>query len=690
MFFTKRLKARLSTIVPILTLMGTIALASAVHCGNDARGGLTGFAQGAPETIAGLEPARVSSIHVAVGTEVKAGQLIASLDTSAVDAEIAIAQAEKIRIEAEVRAERSALGRRLDLDRETIEREATREREDLVRLNAESHALDSEIERVKKLVAEHHVVAAELVPMNLRRAQIASLAREKPRTLSILTRQLGDAVRRRNEVDDTTSPTAVKLDADLLVVQRRIELLEKRRANHLVRATGNGRVVSLEKQPGETVAGGEPIVKLVSATNRVVVCVPERRSLGLRDGDAARLWIRGQRGAPLAGRVASLGPIVAELPPRCWSTPKLPMWGREITLTIDAPLEVVVGEAFDVAIDGSAAPPLATTNNGVPVAKKSGGPGAEDAGGSSRLEPRLMTVPPSLARRTRFEPSGVLVRPNETRYLLVSDDTGIKDGPDEKRPWLFSMDAAGVVDPAPVAITGVNAIDDLESIAAGEGGELYVLSSQSYNRKDRRKAPRSALLRLRPAGSGFAVDGEAHLAEALDLAPERAASLGLANGTRDLDVEGMAFHDGALYLGVKAPLDARGHAMVWKIASPDALFDASTRGATKLERAGMETWGHARVDVEVDGKAVPGGISELLFVGDTLVIASTPSTADGAAGALWRVDHPRGGALSAQLVRRFPGRKPEGLAPSLTSGKLMVVFDAGSATPSFLETPWPL
>jgi hypothetical protein len=300
-----------------------------------------------------------------------------------------------------------------------------------------------------------------------------------------------------------------------------------------------------------------------------------------------------------------------------------------------------------------------------------------------------MTVPPSLARRTRFEPSGILARPAANRYLVVSDDTGFKNGADDGRPWLFAMDAAGKVDPAPIPIAGVTTIDDLESIASGEDGEIYVLASQSHTSKDRRKPARSALLRLRPEGTGFRVDGEVHLAETLDLAPDRAAALGLLAGTRGLDIEGMAFRAGALFFGLKAPLDAHGKAMIWKVATPSALFDLSTSGTKKLERAGMDLWGHARVDVEIGGSTVPGGISELLFQGDSLVIASTPSTVDGAAGALWHVERARGGDLAAHLVRRFPGRKPEGLAPSLAAGKLMVAFDAGSATPSFLEMPWP-
>lgn len=684
----QRIKSKLSSAMPVFTVLGTLGLAYGVYRADDARGGITGFAQGIPETASALESARVAAVHVEVGTEIEAGQLIATLDTAAVDGEVAVAHAEKGRIEAELRAQKMMFGRRLDVDRENIEREARKESEALLELTAESRVLDHEIDRVTKLVAEHQAVAADLAPLSLRRAHLASLTTEKPRTIGILERQLNAASRRRQDIDDEAMGTGAKLTAELLVVQRRIDLLERRRAGLVVRAARKGRVLSIEKQPGEVATAGEPLVKLVSASHRVVACVPERRALGIREGDAARLWVRGQRGAPLAARLVTLGPIVSELPPRCWPNPKLPIWGREITLAIDTPIEVVVGEAFDVMLDGTPAPPLPVNADATPVATKAGGPAADTAPSLTRFEPHLMTMPPALARRTRFEPSGILARPNEGRYLIVSDDTGIKNGTDDGRPWLFWMDGAGSVDAAPVPIQGVETIDDLESITAGDDGEIYVLSSQSRNKHDRRRPARSALLRLRPGHTGFTVDGEVHLAELLEQSPEHATSLGLANGTRDLDIEGMSFHGGALYLGVKAPVDAQGDAMIWKVASPKVLFGPGSE--KRLQGAGLAAWGHVHLDLDVDGSTVRGGISDLLFDGDdSLVIASTPSTAEAAAGGLWRVPQAGGGALKPELVRRFPGRKPEGMSRSLNAGKLMIVFDAGSATPSFLEMPWP-
>lgn len=686
----KRLKTRLASGVPVVVMLGTFGAAGVVYRSTDGGGRMMGFAQGVPQAVSAPEAARVAAVHVAVGSDVEPGQLIASLDTSVIDAEIAIAQAEKGRLEASLRSEQTSLGRRLDVDRDALEREVAKEREEEKRFAAEASALQAEIDRVAKLVDSHQAVASDLAQMKLRHAQLQSILAEKPRTIGVLSKQLAAAGQRKQEAVDPSSATK-RVDAEVLVLQRRIELLEKRRSSYMLRANQRGKVAALDKQPGETANVGDSVVKLVTTTNRVSVCVPEGRALGVREGESARLWVRGQRGAPLTGKTVALGAIVSELPSRCWPSPTVRTWGREAIVELDTNMDIVAGEGFTVAFDGTRVPPAATPSTSPPIANVGDllVPNAEANSGSTRPEPRAMTLAPGLTNRTRFEPSGIVARTAENRYLVVSDDTGINRGPNEGRPWIFAMDESGAVAADPIVIEGIAAIDDLEAIAAGDGGEIYVLASQSHNKKGARPHARSAMLRLRADGARFRVDGEVHLTELLELAPDRAAALGLTNGTRELDIEGMTFHAGALYLGLKAPLDANGDAMIWKVSSPRALFDAPAGASRTLESADLTAWGHARLDVEVDGRTVSGGISELLFVDNSLALTSTPSSADAAAGALWRVDQPSGGKLSPRIVQRFPGRKPEGLAPSLTRGNLVVVFDAGESIPSVLETPWP-
>src|SRR5688572_30164018 len=107
-----RMKERLATGMPVVLMVGTFGLAGVVYRGTDGGGRMVGFAQGVSQTVAAPEPARITALHVAVGADVEPGQLVASLDTSVIDGEIAIAQAEKGRLEASLRADQSSLGRR--------------------------------------------------------------------------------------------------------------------------------------------------------------------------------------------------------------------------------------------------------------------------------------------------------------------------------------------------------------------------------------------------------------------------------------------------------------------------------------------------------------------------------------------------------------------------------------------------
>lgn len=662
------IQAGLQRFAPILCLVGTLGAAAWLHYGAESRGHVVAFAQAIPEAIAPTEMAKVVQINVHIGDEVEAGQVVATLDSTAIDTEIAVAEAEKVRLEAAMRAEQALLTRRLDVDLESLEREQALQREDQRRASAQAKALEGEVLRVKHLLDEHQAIYDDYARLDLQRASVAAVATEKPKTLQLLAKQIKAAKDRREQITNGNTEIEGKFDADIRVLERNLERLKQRRAGHVLRAAQRGRVAAIDKQPGEVAAPGDAIVRLVNTGGRVVACVPERIALGIREGDPAKLWIRGQSSSALRGKTVVLGPLVTELPARCWATPRLPMWGREVTVELANPVNVVPGQAFDVVFEPSVVP--------VTSAPKT------SAAAQAPASPLPMQLPASLARRTRFEPSGIISQQQDGRYLLVSDDTG-RDG-DEGAPWLFAMSKSGELQPEPILVRGVEELADVEAIATGDAGEIYLLSSQSYSKKGKRKSARTALLRLRKESSGYRVDGEAHLAELLDADTGKATALGLPNGTRNLDIEGLTTRQGALYLGLKAPLDADGRAMIWKIGSPTALFEGKP-----LAQVDASLWAYLRVDVEVEGKTTPGGISDLVFLADgKLALTSTPSTADGDAGALWRIDNPQTGNLTPALVKKFPGLKPEGITQSLSPDKLMVVFDTGGGAPLFEELPW--
>jgi hypothetical protein len=274
--------------------------------------------------------------------------------------------------------------------------------------------------------------------------------------------------------------------------------------------------------------------------------------------------------------------------------------------------------------------------------------------------------------------------------VVVSDDTGLP-GRDNHAPWLFTMDERGRVDEQPLRIEGLTSVNDLESIAStGRDGALLVLSSQSMSKKGKRRPDRQRMLRLVPAGKGYRVAGSTELATQLDaLGASELAALGLEQ-TVALNIEGMsATAEGGVLIGLKAPLDREGRALIWQMRTPER-FLASGR----LADAELRLRARVKLEVTAEGRTVPGGIAELLELPDgALLISATASALKTARqdGSLWRAASlgAPGEALAARRVQSFPGRKPEGLALSPRAKQIAIVFDADAGAPEWLELPWP-
>jgi hypothetical protein len=458
------------------------------------------------------------------------------------------------------------------------------------------------------------------------------------------------------------------------VVQKRLDRLRAERQALGLRSPTDGRVVALHHRAGEVVAGGQPIVSVIShMSGRVVACLSEENALTVTENDRAFLRVRGAVGEEMGGRVAALGPLVDEVPVRCRTNPVQPSWGRNVVIVLDNPADVVPGQAFTVRFEKGAP----TSSLGEALAAQ-----VAQAG-----EPMPMQVPDSLRKASRFEPSGLVWSAELNRYLVVSDDTGHK-GLSAKSPWIFTMDANGVVDGAPLPVVDGRAFNDLEGIAGGTPGTYYLLSSQSHGKKGNRPADRTAFHRIRQGGDGFQADARVLLVDALQAAGDaKLAALGIPEGTTTLDIEGLASHDGALYLGLKSPLASDGRALIWRLNQPDVLLET---GAVK--GADLELWGRVSLKAGAGGRNVPAGISELLFHSDgRLILAATPTSGDSdrVSGRLYLVSEPAPGVMEARMWRAFPGRKPEGLSHSATPGRLTVVFDAGDKNPDWVELQWP-
>lgn len=737
---------------PLVIFVVTALAALLLNGGTQTGASIIGFAGAEQVNLATAEGGRLTRVSVTAGQQVVEGQVVAQLDSSTLDAEMKVLEAEIQQLVSQVSATDAEAGRQEIMDARQLSQSVdqaqvalAKEEGALGEATARLEALTQEKTRLEALVKERLATADELAKISLEHARIAREVAERPHNISHLKEQVENAQAllkrpQRNYRETITSPIRQELE----VAERRLELLMARREQLTVKAPARGQVASVVHHVGEVIPAGETLVTLVrEIPARVVACVSEQQALEVRAGMSAVLRARDATSRALSAQVVALGPLVNEMPIRCRRSPSVPVWGREVILQLSQPASMVPGEAFDVRLDWDSASQLAGTDTiGTPAARsflenaissaegsalaltgESGqrtqttidpqATGGQASNGSAShpavvtrqaLAQRVPVKPLDLGgldgRRFNLEPSGLIWVPSLARYLVVSDDPGT-DNAGKHTPVLFALKLNGQVDASPIPVVGVASLNDLESITQASDGGLYVLASQSTNQKGKRPSDRTAFLKLQMEGTMGAEEGlgsqrltvvsEVHLAEALDALDAQAlVRLGIPGGTQELNIEGMAMGPDGLYLGLKAPLDAEGNALIWRLDQPEVFLKTGN-----LAAAGLHLHARVKVDADLEGRPAPGGIAELLFLPDgRLLIASTPSgTKEGhQGGRLWRVEapnaNPNGSTLSVELLQRFEGLKPEGLSLSPTPGEAVVVFDTGGPAPQWASIPW--
>lgn len=612
------------------------------------------------------EPGRLAELRVAPGDEVAAGQLLARLDVADIDAELAVARSELIALTDAVHAETQALHDELAERRLEAATELAKAKAHLAELgtrragsSAELKTVSEQLTRLDGALRDGLTQVDRLTELRARERMLAAEAALHPKTARAW-RELSDRITGALEaLDDERVQVRVRpLVAQVEAQQRRVEALMTRRARRALYAPVDGRVRSVLQWPGDPVLAGATLIEVVPTAPPIVLAYDlEMAGRAMRPGDAVEVATRAG-GVRLPGVVDRLGPAVIELPLRYWQHPDRPVFGRPVFVHLsEGARDLVPGEAVDVRFIG-ATPGTAIAAPREPSVQAVKPP-------ADTPSPVLLGVPDALWAKSRFEPSGAVWLPERQRFLVVSDDTGADDGDDEHLPWVFLADAAGRVDPEPLAIEGAPRLSDLEAVARHPNGDLWLVCSQSRSAKGKRPDKRKCLVRARVAEGRLVATGVTQLYDALvkALSPDQQAALGIGP---DLDIEGMTWHEGELLLGLKAPLDPEGRARIWRVRHPERVFEHGFGP----NGAAVELFGAVLLPTGADG--MPGGIADLVHDGDALRLTSTlPEGPD--VGVAWRVPLPLG-ARPPERIARWPGLKAEGLA--LGPDGWWVFFDA--------------
>lgn len=304
-------------------------------------------------------------------------------------------------------------------------------------------------------------------------------------------------------------------------------------------------------------------------------------------------------------------------------------------------------------------------------------------------EPSAVVVPHALRSHVPMvELSGLAWAPTLDRYLVIVDDSINTEEHERHGAFLLALGRNGHLDPEPVPVEGVPAIDDAESLTAGPDNTFFLLTSHAPNKKGKLKKARRQLLRMKLEGRRLKVTGELDLYQGKHDLSEQLEKVGLPKDT-PVDMEALTYHGGALFLGFKAPLLADGAAIIMRLDRATEAFDKG-----KLGPGALYPWSKVSLSVspaQGGGPPVSEGIADLQFApdGSLYLCANSPKgRPNDGGGALWRVAKPKGDRMEAKLVRRFPGLKPEGVTVAPGGRALTVVFDRNSSDP--LWTSWPL
>lgn len=649
-------------------------------------GGLTAYYRSEPDTFYGIadtkefvisseSPVEIRRIRVAQGQLVERGDTLIELHNPELELKIAQVSHELT----ELKSRKSA---HATLSKAEIRQLKAQQEERVSEIRAEIKELEAQYEINRQLVSELRSLDKDKAaqggeqaanPIQIKLASLRRMLELAQDPANVYEERLSHAL---SSSGDPLADQVVRLEDEL-------RMLMEDRKRLVIPAQIRGLIGSVNFKAGEKVSPFAPILTLhAESPSFVRGYIHEDVHSRVAVRQKVKVQSSHDRGNSMEGVITGVGARIVEYPERLRKRSDILIWGREIIVHLPPGNRFLLGEKVLISLpDGK----------GFPGAKRSTevSEGAEQAPEVSRA-PEDIVSPGSAqaglaamaglggmtAEVPGVEASGLLFLPDMGKFLVISDDTP------RKKPVLFLMDTAMRIE-REAPIRGLDRIDDMEAISAGEDGAVYILASQSRTKGGKLPEARKLLVRAKRKGADLELDGKAVLLDMLEKASREhpgqawAAFLrdGLAAGS--IDIEGMAVHRGDLYLGFKNPL-SEGRAVILKLRNPGEMF-----AGKDLRGQDVEIWKTLDLAGGDAGRPAACGIADLLFLdGDAYMISTGDVRAGGEeshVGELWVL---RQGADKPERLRSFGGRKPEGIAYHDVSGGFFIAFDNGSGSPS--------
>lgn len=315
---------------------------------------MSGTADRVIESVSPLETARIRELAVELGDRVKAGDIIAQLETAIIDAEGAVLRQKIEQSSLETRLEQLTLERQFASSLQDAE-QALREADMEYKLSKVEHdALVEEIKRLEPLFNQQLIQAELFVTKKAREEVLGESLKLMPANLKALKAEVAraeaqkaSAMARLGEMNEAVSAEKAN---------EAINLLEARRDRYTLRAQRDGVILRIDHQPGDVVQTGVPIVSiLVDGPIRIVGFLPENNISAITVGTPAKIYPTVSLGevGVIKARVAQISPAVYSLPGRASPIRGQTVRGRRVTFDLEEQVALVPGETVSIEIGSS-------------------------------------------------------------------------------------------------------------------------------------------------------------------------------------------------------------------------------------------------------------------------------------------------------------------------------------------------
>ena len=632
--------------------------------------------------IGAQESGKIQTIHVKIGEKVKKDQVLVMFDISDLTTYLGQIKNELVNLQEVAGAQRNLYSINaqrvlLQLDNEASE---LMNRLSLIEAKGtELAGLNSEIQRLENAEKAGLGYSKDLSSLILKRDALASYLQEQSKDVEFQKEQL-QKTRKSRQMFETTNVDSI---SKLMLIEkmdyaeslhREVAATEFRMSLRTILAPCDGYITEIYALPGDIVNSFEPVVVVEELKPHFLdVYIPESSNLEPKKGMKVEIFSSRDDDYNTLGNISFVHPGFAQASERVSFRGQV-FWARKVRVELPTNHNLIPGEVVNTRLIEKEN--FGTLFSGLTMA-------AENNELKSSIQPviKSMIVPEELNKQSRFEPSGIVWQKDIGKYLIVSDDTGIKNTSNDHTAIAFLMDENGNVDKNPVKIGDLKEVNDLEAIASSGDNILYFISSQNISKKNKRPHSRELFIKIKREGEKYTVLSEVNFLTVLLKSYSRSEliNLGLKKYDKDgkplINIEGAAFQDGALYLGLKEPSSKKG-AIIWKLDDIDDLFQTHQLKSRQLSMCGI-------VQLN-DDNTLSSGISDLTFDKNGVLWAlSTIPHADEAEqiGGLHQINFLANGQIKATQKLTFPELKPEGIS-SDKKGRLIIVFDNDNKTPA--------